>query len=91
MINVGGNKVFPQEVEFILEQYPGVLRARVYADHHPLVGEIVAAELVPEGEALLVVEDIISYCRKYLASFKLPQRIRIVEEVEMTASGKIKR
>ncbi|NJM24916.1 MAG: long-chain fatty acid--CoA ligase [Bacteroidia bacterium] len=91
VINVSGNKVFPSEVEEVINTYPGVVQSRVYAHAHPLVGEIVAAEVVLQGASRFDEEDLIQYCRAKLTSFKIPQRISVVERIAMTGSGKIKR
>jgi long-chain acyl-CoA synthetase len=89
VINVGGNKVFPEEVEFVLEGHPYVKEARVYSSIHPLIGEIVAAEVVLNSPC--DIEELIHHCRNQLTAFKIPQRIRIVDEIAHTGSGKIKR
>lgn len=91
MIHVLGNKVFPDEVEDILLQYPGVLQARVFGQLHPFLGEIVVSELVLQDQQPFDAEDIINHCRKYLSSFKVPQRVILVQHINMTGSGKIKR
>ena len=79
--NVLGNKVFPDEVEDILLQYPGVLQARVFGQLHPFLGEIVVSELVLQDQQPFDAEDIINHCRKYLSSFKVPQRVILVQGV----------
>ncbi len=91
MINVSGNKVFPQEVEFILEQHPSIAQARVYADKHILAGEIVAADVILHPNKPTEVESLIHFCREHLTAYKIPQRIKFVEEIEMTSTGKVKR
>lgn len=91
MINVSGNKVFPQEVEQILEQHPAVVLARVYADKHALAGEIVAADLMLHPNEHPEVEELIHFCRNHLTAYKIPQRIKFVEKIEMTKTGKIRR
>jgi len=91
MINVSGNKVFPQEVEFVLEQHPAVAQARVYADKHALAGEIVAADLILHPNENPEVESLILFCREHLTAYKIPQRIKFVEKIEMTSTGKVRR
>ena len=91
MINVSGNKVFPSEVEEAINQFPGVVMSKVYGQLHPLMGEIVTADVVLMTVTTFDQEDLISYCRQVLSPFKIPQRIRVVENIEMTGSGKIKR
>jgi long-chain acyl-CoA synthetase len=89
VINVGGNKVFPEEVEFVLENHPLVTQARVYSSVHPLIGELVAAEVILSHPC--EIEELIQHCRGQLTAFKIPQRIHIVDEIAHTGSGKIKR
>lgn len=89
MINVSGNKVFPEEVEHVLNSHPAVKVSRVFGGKHPLLGEVVEAEIVSEQP--LDTEELIGFCREKLSTYKVPQRIRFVNEIEMTATGKLKR
>lgn len=91
VINVAGNKVFPEEVEAVLQTHRTVKCCRVRGGKHPLLGEVVEAEVVLNDGAAGDPEDLIAHCRKVLAAFKLPQRIRFVDELGMTATGKLKR
>jgi acyl-coenzyme A synthetase/AMP-(fatty) acid ligase len=91
VINVSGNKVFPNEVEEVINQFAGIVASKVYGQQHPLMGEIVTADIVLSEKYGFDQEVLIRYCRQMLSSFKVPQRIRIVDEIEMTGSGKIKR
>ncbi len=91
MINVSGNKVFPEEVESVLMLYKDVEDARVYAGKHPVTGEIVEAEIVMNPLSEKNSEDIISHCSEYLISYKIPQRIFFVDEIRKTNTGKIRR
>ncbi len=90
MINVSGNKVFPEEVENVLNMHPAVKVSRVFGGKHPLLGEVVQAEIVPEGKAP-EVEDLIGFCRLKLSTYKVPQRIAMVEKLDFTVTGKLKR
>ena len=91
MINVSGNKVFPIEVEKVINQFQGIEQSRVYAFKHALLGEIVAAEVITKDGDKFAAEALIAYCQKYLSGFKVPQKITVVDQIEMTGSGKIKR
>lgn len=90
MINVSGNKVFPEEVEAVLNQHPDVKMSRVFGGRHPLLGEVVEAEVVL-GDGERDAEKFIKYCRKVLSTYKIPQRIHFVGHIEQTKTGKIKR
>ncbi len=91
MINVSGNKVFPEEVEKVLETISEVKLARISGVPHPLMGQIIQAEVILEEGKTIDVEEVLTYCRKRLSTYKIPQRILIVESLPMTGSGKIQR
>ena len=91
MINVSGNKVFPEEVEAVLKLHPGIADARAYAGRHPVTGEIVQAEVVLKTEKNGNEEEIISMCREQLLPYKVPQKIFFVKEIAKTKTGKISR
>ncbi len=91
VINVAGNKVFPEEVEGVLNAHPDVAVARVYGKDHPVMGEIVCAEVVAAGDKILEMEILRGFCRSRLSPYKVPQNICQVAEVSRTHSGKIRR
>lgn len=91
MISVSGNKVFPDEVEAVINLFEGIKQSKVSGKQHPLFGEVVTAEVVLHSGAALDEEKLIRHCRTSLSAFKVPQQIRIVDSIEMTSSGKIKR
>lgn len=92
MINVSGNKVFPEEVEGVLETYPGIKLAKVSAIPHRLMGQIIKADIVLSNSVIEIdQEEVLTYCRKRLSTYKIPQKIEIVTAVQMTATGKIQR
>ena len=91
MINVAGNKVFAEEVENVLEDLEIIKKARVSGVPHPLMGQIIQAEVVLDGVDDIDVESTLTYCRKRLSTFKIPQKLIVVDELEMTGSGKLKR
>ncbi len=91
VINVSGLKVFPEEVEAVLEMIPEIKQARISSSPHPLLGQIIEGEIVLHEGAAIDVEDVLTYCKKRLSSFKAPQRLTIVESLPMTGSGKLQR
>lgn len=92
MINVAGNKVFPDEVESILNRHPDVAVSRVSARPHRRTGEAVHAEVVAKDPAVAFdVEGLLEFCRANLAGYKVPQSIAIVDCINETLSGKIRR
>ena len=91
MINVSGNKAFPEEIEAVLDRHSVIEKSRVYGQIHPLMGEIVCAEVVLVNNAVLDVEEVLHFCRIQLSTYKVPQRLKQVESITQTQSGKLKR
>ena len=92
-INVGGNKVYPEEVEHVLLAYPGIELARVSARKSPITGELVAAEVVarPNIDPATLPAGLKAWCVERLPQWKRPAIIRVVSQLTATASGKIDR
>jgi acyl-coenzyme A synthetase/AMP-(fatty) acid ligase len=68
-----------------------VRASRVFGSSHPLLGEVVEAEVILKNGLELETEDLLRYCRLKLTSFKIPQTIRFVEAIAETGSGKVRR
>ena len=80
LINVGGQKVLPIEVENVLLEAENVREASVYGAPHPLLGQVVAARVslaAPEEEEEMALR-LRRHCRERLAKFKVPMRIEAV-------------
>jgi acyl-CoA synthetase (AMP-forming)/AMP-acid ligase II len=93
-INVGGNKVMPEEVEQVILQYPGVLLASVSGQKSSVMGNLVQAEIVAhldESTSQDFRKGLMDYCRKSLATYKVPAFIKIVDDITLSSSGKIVR
>ena len=91
MINIAGNKVFAEEVEHVLEELPYIEMARVSGVPHPLMGQIIQAEVVVNELEMLDVETVLPFCRERLSTFKIPQKLLVVDSLPMTKTGKIQR
>ncbi len=80
MINVGGQKVFPAEVEAVLLEAPNIREAAVFGASHPIMGKIVHARisLHEDEESSAVVERLRKHCMSKLAKYKVPVRFNIV-------------
>ena len=92
VINVGGMKVFPEEIEAVLNNHPSIDRCRVFAKEHAMLGSYPAAEYVLSSEEKpLTLRDIREYCENRLASYKIPMGMTPVKSIDLTASGKVKR
>jgi acyl-coenzyme A synthetase/AMP-(fatty) acid ligase len=98
MINIGGLKVYPEEVEAALNRHPQVRLSRVKAQKSSITGALVVADVVlkdqaiPEDEqALELQQALIQYCRESLAPHKAPAAIRFVSALAITEPGKLMR
>lgn len=91
LINVGGMKVFPEEVERVMDAHPKIQRALVEGRAHPLYGEIPVARYIPAAEGAPTNLEIRNHCRAHLAGYKIPLMFTAVQELPLTASGKLKR
>jgi acyl-coenzyme A synthetase/AMP-(fatty) acid ligase len=100
IINVGGLKVHPEEVEAVINRHPRVQMSLVRSRKNPVTGAIVVAEIVlkPEpqatqaaGENQALTTEILESCHRELAAHKVPAAIRIVPSLEVTPSGKVAR
>jgi long-chain acyl-CoA synthetase len=91
VINRAGQKVFPEEVEVVINRHPDVRESRVFGRRDPHMGEIVEAELVLERDQVNL-SQVRDFCRDHLAAFKIPVRMHVVDELPRTAvTGKIHR
>lgn len=91
-INVGGNKVQPELVESTILRHSHVLMVSVSAKKSPIMGSLVQAHVVIDDcvvEPKQLVKDIKAHCRKHLESFMVPAFIKIVDDLELNATGKI--
>jgi acyl-CoA synthetase (AMP-forming)/AMP-acid ligase II len=89
LINRGGEKIGPPEIDELLLTHPSVSAAVCFGVPHATLGEEVEAAVTlsePTTEA-----ELIAYCRERLAEFKRPKKIHIVTEIPRTATGKIQR
>ncbi len=85
-------KIFPQEVEAVLERFPAVAEAFVYGEPHPEFGQLPQAKLVlREGTGPLDVAALRAFCRGHLAPHKIPKAFDVVAALPKTASGKLRR
>jgi long-chain acyl-CoA synthetase len=94
IINFAGMKVFPDEVEAVVNQHPAVRESLVYGTAHARYGELPCADIVLEAEngtREMDTAEIRRFCYRYLAPYKVPKDFRCVPRLEKTASGKLKR
>ncbi len=91
VLNVNGMKVFPEEVEAVIERHPAVRRCRVTGFPHAVLGTVPAAEVILHDDTALTARELTGWCRGVLSIYKVPVRVTFVRELPLTASGKIRR
>lgn len=91
VLNVSGMKVFPEEVEQVMERHPAVRRCRVTGKAHTVLGTVPVAEVILHEGKTVAARELIGWCRQMLSIYKSPARVTFVETLPMTASGKIRR
>jgi len=92
-VNVGGNKVMPEYVEEHIRRVDGVFDVCVYGKRSSMMGQIVAADIVPDpGVDMAGLRlDILSYCRSVLENWQIPGILRFVSGLQETPAGKRER
>jgi len=96
IINIGGLKVHPEEIEAVINRHDAVRMSRVKARKSPITGAIVVADVVladgfDASQGNDIKTRIIADCRENLAPHKVPAMIKFVEKLEITAAGKLAR
>ncbi len=96
VINVGGAKVQPEEVETVLNSHPRVSMSRVRPRPNPILGAVVEAEIVlredaPADDPAGLKQAIIAHCRPHLAKHKVPVSVKFVPALPISAGGKLLR
>jgi acyl-coenzyme A synthetase/AMP-(fatty) acid ligase len=100
IINVGGRKVHPEEVEAVINRHPAVQMSLVKARRNPITGAVVVADIVARGDTSTeaasaetepLKSEILEACHRTLAPHKIPAAIRFVPYLDVTASGKLAR
>jgi acyl-coenzyme A synthetase/AMP-(fatty) acid ligase len=99
VINVGGLKVYPEEIEAVINAHPWVRMSLVRSRRSPITGAVVVADVVladgkpgrarPSPEEL--THQLLQGCRRSLAAYKVPATFRVVPALEVSASGKLVR
>jgi acyl-coenzyme A synthetase/AMP-(fatty) acid ligase len=90
MINVGGYKVNPTEVEEAILTLPGIKNVRVYPKSNSILGNIICCEVVTRSNQI-TESSIRAFLQSKIQEYKIPRVIRFVEELSTTRTGKLKR
>ncbi|HXP06115.1 MAG TPA: fatty acid--CoA ligase family protein [Stellaceae bacterium] len=96
IINIGGQKVHPEEVEAAINRHPSVRMSLVKARRNPITGAVVVADVVVKSPATghdadALKGEILEFCRATLARHKVPATIQFVAALEVGAAGKLAR
>jgi acyl-coenzyme A synthetase/AMP-(fatty) acid ligase len=96
IINIGGLKVHPEEIEAVINRHPDVRMSRAKSRRSPITGAIVVAEVIladgdSAGRSDEIRKAILADCKASLASHKVPAVIRFVPSLDVTAAGKLAR
>ena len=83
-----GNNIFPEEVENIILQCPGVMDVMVYGKKHDQYQEIPVAKVVIDS-SVISLQQLNNFCLKHLQRYKCPKKFEICSSIEKTVSGKI--
>jgi acyl-CoA synthetase (AMP-forming)/AMP-acid ligase II len=95
IINIGGLKVHPEEIEAVINAHAEVRMSRAKSRRSPITGSIVVADVILTADganrAKEIREEILACCRASLAPHKVPAVIRFVEALDVTPAGKLAR
>jgi acyl-CoA synthetase (AMP-forming)/AMP-acid ligase II len=91
IINRGGEKISPREVDEVILDHPDIDQVVTFAVPHEKLGEDIAAAVVLADGATLTKKDLQKFVAKQLADFKVPREILFVEEIPKGATGKLAR
>jgi long-chain acyl-CoA synthetase len=91
MIIMGGEKIYPREIEDLLYSHPAIREAAVIGVPHPLRGEVPEAYVALKSGANSSEKELRQFCAKHLAKFKVPSKINIVDELPRSSVGKVLR
>jgi acyl-CoA synthetase (AMP-forming)/AMP-acid ligase II len=91
LINRGGEKISPREIDEVLLAHPAIAEAVAFGVPHGTWGEEVAAAVVLHEATKVSEADLLAYCKERLADYKRPKQIHITDTIPRTATGKIQR
>lgn len=91
MINRGGEKVSPKEIDEVILKHPAILEAASFSIPHPTLGEEIGVAIVLRPKKTLTQADLIAFASQSLSEFKLPSRLIFMEDLPKCPVGKIRR
>lgn len=91
MIKTGAHRISPKEIEEVIAHLVEVEEVVVVGVHDEMLGQVIKAIIVPAAEGTPEKKNVQAYCKKNLATYKIPKIIEFTNELPRTASGKVKR
>ncbi|MDB5077122.1 MAG: Non-ribosomal peptide synthetase component, partial [Chloroflexi bacterium] len=91
IINRGGEKISPREIDDVLLEHPAIAQAVTFAVPHPSLGEDVAAAVVLRPGAAVNISELRTFAAARIADFKVPRKIRFLDELPKGPTGKLQR
>ncbi|XP_047063447.1 oxalate--CoA ligase-like [Lolium rigidum] len=91
LVNRGGEKISPIEVDSVLLSHPDVAQAVAFGVPDEKYGEEIHCAVIPQDGVSMGEEEVVAFCRRNLAAFKVPKKVYIADDLPKTATGKIQR
>jgi len=91
MLIIGGENVFPREIESVIEELPGILQVAVIGAPDDMRGEVAVAFVLPDEGANVTESAIRAHCKSKLASLKVPRAVHVREDLPLGPTGKIQK
>ncbi|XP_047067727.1 oxalate--CoA ligase-like [Lolium rigidum] len=91
LVNRGGEKISPIEVDSVLLSHPDVAQAVAFGVPDEKYGEEIHCAVIPRDGVSMGEEEVVAFCRRNLAAFKVPKKVYIADDLPKTATGKIQR
>jgi acyl-CoA synthetase (AMP-forming)/AMP-acid ligase II len=91
MINRGGKKFFPREIEEILYTHPKILHAAIVGVPDPRLGERNCLCVIPRPGQALALDEVVAFLKDGVATYKLPETLEVFDDLPFTPTGKIQR
>jgi acyl-CoA synthetase (AMP-forming)/AMP-acid ligase II len=89
MFIVGGFNAYPAEIESLMLTHPAIAQVAVLGVPDARLGEVAMAYVVPTVGVGVEPTEVMAWCRAHMANYKVPRRVEVVDELPMTASGKV--
>ena len=91
LIKSGAHRISPKEIEEVISEFDNVAEVAVVGQPDQILGERIAAFVVPRDRVGINKKGLLRHCRKNLAGFKVPHRVFFVDSLPKTSSGKVKK